>query len=190
MSVATGLWAEMIAASEPTAKPIANAKQINGTIAATFLDSVYIFAAAARKAQSLDYIYNTLDEMLLARRFTHVDAILEAVDVNRLPISNLLSILFVSLQWKSELQSRSLFFDAVKVRCESEAPARSDRLLLGWDDLLLAPRLERSAAVARTVFGVAIGVTDIPTGQLHVGILHRVENDQLRMLELQFHARV
>ncbi len=67
-----------------------------------------------RKEESLDVIFDTIDEMLLASKFDECDLALSKIPVNNLSNAQLLTILTATLAAKEHLSNRRSLVDRVK----------------------------------------------------------------------------
>ncbi len=64
--------------------------------------------------EMIDYIYTSLDEMLLAKRFNEVDGILSELKLTLLTVSAMISILTITAPFDQELRTRIDFYEDVK----------------------------------------------------------------------------
>lgn len=98
-----------------------------------WLDTVYAAAstAHARHPDALSLIYDTIDDLLLARRFGAVDHVLARVDVARLDITLALGLLSITLAARDRLANRPALVERVEVRVRELAPDRIDALMDG-----------------------------------------------------------
>ena len=62
----------------------------------------------------LDFIFDCIDDMLIAGEFSEVNEIIKKVDINKYDISLLLGFLTITLSAKNKLPYRSEFFMNVK----------------------------------------------------------------------------
>jgi len=83
------------------------------------------------KSEILGYIYDTLDNWVLAGKMADVDSVLDRIDVNSCELVYLIGYLTITLQWKSKLSARAKFYDRVKDRILQEEPERITALLQG-----------------------------------------------------------
>lgn len=67
----------------------------------------------------IDWIYNTVDDLLLAGKFAEVDVILKCVDIKIETTSGLLSYLTVTQPWHNTLKALPDFKTRVKAEIES-----------------------------------------------------------------------
>lgn len=82
--------------------------------------------------EALRYLYDELDELLLAQCFSQCDHILRAVDVNNTHLKILMGYMTITLPWRQQLTERGAFMDRVRQAALKELPtARVDALLKG-----------------------------------------------------------
>lgn len=83
-------------------------------------------------AELLDFLYDTLDDMLLTERFDACDAVLRGADVARLSVEGMIGLLTISLAAKHLLPSRPRLVQRVEVALRAvRAPAEVEALLAG-----------------------------------------------------------
>ena len=82
-------------------------------------------------ADRIDWIYNTVDDLLLAGKFAEVDTMLRDVDLETLGIAEMLSYLTITLYATEKLHDRAAFYDRVRARLLVVDPSRADGLLRG-----------------------------------------------------------
>lgn len=70
---------------------------------ASFVDSIRQHLAAGHRPHAIDVVFDTLDELLLARRFVEATAHIHEIVVSDLPILIHLSALTVTRPWCAEL---------------------------------------------------------------------------------------
>ena len=81
---------------------------------------------------SLDVIFDSIDELLLASRFDACDSALLLLPVASLTNAQLLTVLTATLQARSLLPSRTQIFDAVKVTLTNRG-ADVEAMLVGLE---------------------------------------------------------
>lgn len=81
---------------------------------------------------ALDIIYDRFDEMLLAGKFSELDAFLGTASIDTLPTVLILAVLTVTLPAKRQLKSRPEFFERARVALVERLEFR-DELLIGLE---------------------------------------------------------
>lgn len=64
----------------------------------------------------LDYIFDTIDDLLLQNNFCKVDYVLNNIDVSKFEEMVLLGLLTVTYPWKKTLSLRNNFYDRIEIR--------------------------------------------------------------------------
>lgn len=64
--------------------------------------------------ETLDFVYDTLDDLMISGKYSICNSILERLDIDRWPNEILIGILTITLSWKARLTSRSSLFFRVK----------------------------------------------------------------------------
>ncbi len=62
---------------------------------------------------TLDYIFDTFDELLIEKKFDLVNSFFEIIDINDFEINSLVGILTITSTWKDNLQLRTSFYQQV-----------------------------------------------------------------------------
>ncbi|MBK8806610.1 MAG: hypothetical protein IPO21_08180 [Bacteroidales bacterium] len=62
---------------------------------------------------TLDYIFDTFDELLIDNKFDLVNSFFEIIDVNDFEINSLVGILTITTSWKDNLLLRNAFYQEV-----------------------------------------------------------------------------
>jgi hypothetical protein len=62
----------------------------------------------------IDNIYDTVDDLLIAKKFDEVNQILESLDIDNMEVVYLLSYLTITLPAWKQLKYRATFFDKCK----------------------------------------------------------------------------
>ena len=63
---------------------------------------------------SLDFVYDTLDDLMIKGNYSICNRILESLDVGKWPNDILIGVLTITLAWKNNLTSRTSFYTLVK----------------------------------------------------------------------------
>jgi len=63
--------------------------------------------------KTLDYIFNTFDDLLIDEQFDLVNRFLENIDINEFEVNGLVGILVITSAWKDELRLRISFYHQV-----------------------------------------------------------------------------
>jgi hypothetical protein len=71
-------------------------------------------SSAGKKDQSLDVIFDNIDEMLLRSRFEACDSVLAKLPLNQLSNAQLITVLTATLAAKERLRNREHFFEQVR----------------------------------------------------------------------------
>ena len=88
--------------------------------------------AEQSETKAIDMVYNHVDDLLCASDFAAVDDILHVVNVSKLPITVLLSILVVTLGARHALTHRALFCIVVHASLwRRDSLTRADKLMQG-----------------------------------------------------------
>jgi len=64
--------------------------------------------------ETLDFVFDTLDDLMISGKHSICNRILERIDIERWPDDILLGILTITLSWKAQLPSRISFYFLVK----------------------------------------------------------------------------
>ncbi len=94
-------------------------------------DFFSVLRAQGKLSAQLNYLYNTLDDWLLAGQLMKVDEVLACVDINTTNYAVLIGFLTVTLPWKSRLTTRTAFLEKVRSRVMAEEPHRAEQMLYG-----------------------------------------------------------
>lgn len=96
-----------------------------------WLNDMYALDADGNCDDAIDILFEALDELLLAERYENCDAILQALDVDRMSATLLVGCISFTQLAARHLPSYPAFFAAVESRLRVLAPDRVDRLLWG-----------------------------------------------------------
>lgn len=96
-----------------------------------WLDDVYSLVAREKIDDAIDIVLRELDTLLEEGRLDDVDSALAAIDVERLDINLMLSVLTITLSASDTLKRRARFLERVEKKLEEQAPSRVERLLEG-----------------------------------------------------------
>lgn len=83
-------------------------------VAPTWLEEAMVLAGRGKKEESLDVIFDALDDLLLKSKFKDCDEALASIVADRLSNAQLLTVLTATLQAKSRLPSRAGLVSRVK----------------------------------------------------------------------------
>ncbi len=95
----------------------------------SFLSEVYARSRGDQGAL-LDYIYDTLDDLLLTGCYESCDAAIREVDVRQISVEGMIGLLTISLSAKHLLPSRPALVDRVEGALRAARPASEVRELL------------------------------------------------------------
>lgn len=100
-----------------------------------FERSVLSLSKTKRNVEVLDYVYARIDRVAMAGQFGECDNLIRSLSApNSLPLSILVGILTVTLDWKHSLPSRGTLFKTVQDLAVCEMGKRQAReLLLGLE---------------------------------------------------------
>lgn len=85
-----------------------------------------------KRPDVIDFVYNTIDDMLLTNKFREVDIILTELEINKLPKSITLSILTITLPWRDQIPTRYDFYnDAEAYFLTTETSEKATAILVG-----------------------------------------------------------
>lgn len=98
----------------------------------TWLDQAAALEKAGKKEQSLDVIFNHLDDLLIASKFAECDAELLSIAPDMMSNAQLLTVLTATAGAKEHLRNRGVFYGRVKLILEARG-ADSKRLLVGLE---------------------------------------------------------
>lgn len=99
-----------------------------------FLERAYCLSAEGAEMPLLDFIYDTLDDLLLDERLSECDALIARVDETRLCAVGLIGLLTVSASASRLLPSRADLFGKVRDRLtEDRGQRETDELLRGLE---------------------------------------------------------
>jgi len=99
----------------------------------SWLAHLYILVDEGHIDQSIDVLYDRVDDLLLAGDFGTVDNLLGIIDLDRLDSYLLIGMLSITLAAASKLPSRPEFVEKVRGRLTLLAPDRVGRLLKGLE---------------------------------------------------------
>jgi len=81
----------------------------------------------------IDAIYGNVDEMLCGAKFAEVDALLDSLNVDAMPVLDRLAYLSITLSATNILTRRADFYQRVRVSIERGDPKHATELLAGLD---------------------------------------------------------
>lgn len=61
---------------------------------------------------TLDYVFNTIDDLLIDRKFDLINKLFDLIEIKELTIETIVGLLTITLGWKDELSSRTAFFQS------------------------------------------------------------------------------
>ena len=78
----------------------------------------------------IDFVYNSIDDLLLNNNNKIVDEILSKIDTKKIELSVLISILVITLPFKNALENRKYFYDKIyhKISLQNKDP---EKLIFG-----------------------------------------------------------
>jgi hypothetical protein len=97
-----------------------------------WIDTSVDLFRAGKKEESLDVIFDNLDEMLLGLKFAECDALLQEIPIGELSNAQLLTVLTATVAAKESLPRRNIFVDRVK-SVLNKRRADAPRLLAGLE---------------------------------------------------------
>lgn len=97
------------------------------------LRTLYMWAEQDEVDKATDFLFDTVDDLLLAGDFTCVDALLAEVDLGRLDTPLLVALLAITSVATEHLPSRPDLVDRVRQRLQVRAPERVHLLMRGLE---------------------------------------------------------
>jgi hypothetical protein len=104
---------------------------VEHTPAPETLDTVYALVAGSQTRQAVAKVFADLDGLMLSGHMAECDAVLVAVDVERLDITTALAFLAITLQAKERLSQRAALVERVESWLHRRDPSRAARLMEG-----------------------------------------------------------
>lgn len=95
------------------------------------LDILYELCERTQPNPAIDFVLETVDELLLARDYNTCDRLLQRAEVDRLSIHAMLTLLMETFRAKGALPAREGFYQRVEARLRADQPQRADSLLAG-----------------------------------------------------------
>ncbi len=59
---------------------------------------------------TLDYIFDTINDLIIKKQFDLIDSLLEIIEVENLTIDTIVGILTITSNWKNKLTTRNSFY--------------------------------------------------------------------------------
>ena len=100
-------------------------------IASAWLPTLYRLAALGQDDEAGMVIYDKMDELLFAGRFNDADAVLEAVDLDKLTPLHQVAFLTITSGYRHKLLHRPTYYRNVEARVRAALPDRAERILVG-----------------------------------------------------------
>ena len=97
-----------------------------------WIEQAIILDREEKEEQSLDVIFDHIDEMLLASKFAECDSMLLLLPVERLTSAQLITILTATLPARPLLPNRAKFFEAVRTILRNQG-ADAEAILVGLE---------------------------------------------------------
>jgi hypothetical protein len=104
---------------------------VEHTPAPETLDAVYALVEGTEMRQAVAKVFADLDGLMLSGHMAECDAVLAAVDVERLDITTALAFLAITLQAREQLSHRAALVGRVESWLRQRDPARAERLMEG-----------------------------------------------------------
>lgn len=83
--------------------------------------------------ESLDFVYDTIDAMLLGGHYLAVDAILAAAEPKALRVTSALSLLTITYGARSKLSARAPLLARLRANLETVSPRNFEAILGGLE---------------------------------------------------------
>ena len=99
----------------------------------TDLDRIYELVKGDFLDDSIDIVFDKLDEYLCAGEFSRVDDFLDKVDINRLDCNLIVAVLSITFQATEELKNWDKFFDVCEELLREKYPERFEGMLKGFN---------------------------------------------------------
>jgi hypothetical protein len=97
-----------------------------------WLEDVYSLVRREKIDPAIDLLFDRVDNLLLAGKFSECDALLKVIDVKRLDSNLIVAALSITDAAKDKLPSRSQFLDVCEKHLPTIAPGRVQLLLDGF----------------------------------------------------------
>ena len=97
------------------------------------LGLLYTLAEQGEVDKATDLLFDTIDDLLLAKEFTRVGALLAEVDLGRLDVPLLVALLAVTSLASERLPGRPDLVNRTRQRLQTLAPERVHLLLRGLE---------------------------------------------------------
>jgi hypothetical protein len=95
------------------------------------LETLYELCERPQPNPAIDFVLETMDELILAKDYDTCDRLLLRADVSRLSTHAMLTLLMETFRAKGVLPAREGFYQRVEARLRADQPQRADSLLAG-----------------------------------------------------------
>jgi len=99
----------------------------------SFFEDFNTILSTAKRGKILDFLFDNIEDSLIADQFDYVNGILQSLDIQSLEIVYLLAFLNLTKHWKQSLPYRDTFYALVSERLTTEDPKRKEALLMNLD---------------------------------------------------------